>query len=87
MRIIITEQQSEYILNHASKIIRNVLSQKDIEIDYIKIEPSLYPKRGLKVKLKLKDNTQKKEALSLIKGILGALGSFGSDNTYLFSGK
>ena len=77
MKIIISEQQAQKILDVYKDLIVNVLEQKDIIVKSIEITPTYFPE-GVKVRVKLEDNTKKELAMSLIKGILGGLNSFGS---------
>ena len=77
MRIIITEQQAQRILDMYKDLIRDVLEQKDIMVQNIEITPTFFPDGGVNVKVKLEDNTKKELARKLIKGIIGGLTSFG----------
>ena len=77
MKIIITEQQAQKILDIYKDLIIGVLGQKDIVVKNIEITPTFFPENGVNVKVKLEDNTKKELARKLIKGILGGLGSFG----------
>ena len=77
MRIIITEQQAQRILDMYKDLIRDVLEQKDIMVQNIEITPTFFPEGGVNVKVKLEDNTKKELARKLIKGIIRGLTSFG----------
>lgn len=76
MRLIITEQQAARLLNSYSDIIKNILDQKNIEVEDVIITPSFFP-QGLKVIVKLVDNRNKEAAKKLVKGVLSSLVSFG----------
>lgn len=76
MRLIITEQQAARLLDSYSDIIKNILTQKNIEVDDVIITPSFFPE-GLNVVIKLVDKSKKEIAKRLVKGILGSLVSFG----------
>lgn len=85
MKIIISEQQSGLILNKLKNVIEMVLLQQGIEMDDLDIVPSFFPKRGLKIILKLKDKSKKAEVKSLINDLLGNVASFGDERKFSFT--
>lgn len=78
MKIIISEQQAQRILDVYRDLIRDVLEQKDIIVKDISLTPTFFPEGGVNVKIKLEDNTKKELARKLIKGIMSGLTAFGS---------
>jgi len=85
MKIIITEQQSSLILDKLKNVIQMVLSQQGIDIKDLDIVPSFFPKRGLKIMLKLEDKSKKTIAKELINDLLGSVANFGDERKFSFT--
>ncbi len=85
MKIIITEQQSSLILDKLKNVIQMVLSQQGIYIKDLDIVQSFFPKRGLKIILKLEDKSKKAVARELINDLLGNVVSFGDERKFSFT--
>jgi|LauGreDrversion4_2_1035121.scaffolds.fasta_scaffold385023_2 hypothetical protein len=85
MKIIITEQQSSLILGKLKNVIQMVLSQQGIDIKDLDIVPSFFPKRGLKIILKLEDKSKKSIAKELINDLLGNVANFGDERKFSFT--
>ena len=85
MKIIITEQQSSLILGKLKNVIQMVLSQQGIDIKDLDIVPSFFPKRGLKIILKLEDKSKKTIARELINDLLGSVANFGDERKFSFT--
>jgi len=82
MRILITEQQASLIIEKMKELIKMVLSQKDIEIKDLDIVPTFFPKRGLKIILKLVNKEDKRQAKEFIDDLLGGVPQFGDERTF-----
>lgn len=82
MRIIISEQQASLILNKMKELISGVLSQMNIEIKDLDIIPTYFPKRGLKIILKLEKKEDRKKAKDLIDDLLGDVANFGDERKF-----
>jgi hypothetical protein len=82
MKIIITEQQASVIIDKIKNLISMVLAQKEIEIQDLDIVPTFFPKRGLKVILKLENKEDKNKAREIVDDLLGGVGQFGDERKY-----
>lgn len=82
MKIILTEQQASLIIEKMKELIKMVLSQKDIEIKDLDIVPTFFPKRGLKIILKLVNKEDKNQAKEFIDDLLGGVPQFGDERTF-----
>ena len=82
MKIIITEQQASVIIDKMKNLISMVLAQKEIDIKDLDIVPTFFPKRGIKVILKLENKEDKKRAREIVDDLLGGVGQFGDERKY-----
>lgn len=81
MKILITEQQAELILTKVKELIRLVLIQKNILTKDIEVTPTFFPERGIQVKIKLENPSDKSEVSKIVKDLLGGVRSFGEKKT------
>lgn len=82
MKIIITEQQASVIIDKMKNLISMVLAQKEIDIKDLDIVPTFFPKRGLKIILKLVNKEDKHKAKEFIDDLLGGVPQFGDERTF-----
>lgn len=81
MKILITEQQAELILTKVKELIRLVLMQRNILTKDIEVIPTFFPERGMQVKIKLENPSDKNEVREIVKDLLGGVGTFGEKKT------
>ena len=81
MKILITEQQAELILTKVKELIRLVLMQRNILTKDIEVIPTFFPERGMQVKIKLENPSDKNEVREIVKDLLGGVVTFGEKKT------